>query len=1022
MTPGCWLWLLFLASSVSSAPVLNSTVAASLERAWDRVRAGRSDIAIRADRWDTAFKLPAVEGILTDPLRAPEDLADWSQSLAEAKSLSGMIRLGARLSSVPAEITTEAAATPAPALVMPSTAAARAITGIVQAMSEAQALIVHSAAALSPEERDLTRETISAMLRNEYYGRGQAAAFAAAARFDQGAMTRAAQLVAGAVERALPVLKDEAGRMRGFPRTRWKLPMGDLLVGGPGDDLYAAADLEGVVLLVDFGGNNTYSAAPAAAGDGQQRIVVDLGAEVRVAADSSTAAAGSGIFGLGLLYLPNPEGSKIIQAADFSLGAGLFGVGGLYLRGTHNRLHGGRFTCGAGAFGLGLLDSEGDAADFTADLAGQGFAFTRGAGLFAHRGGAARWTCGLRYPDGREASATISLCQGTGYGPRAFAAGGVGLASLQGDGAKLRSGYFAQGSGYWHGLGALFVSGRGNSWQSRRYCQGAGVHTAVGALVIDGNGNRSRTWGVGPGFGWDYGVGLFLGGGDGNSFGAEWASGRGDTNGQGLVFFQGHDNRLALADIGTGALRRGAPSYGVAVIDGADNRYRPAEPNPWGWVQGAGLAADEQLSPGPAQWPAVDRESALRQDRERLQGRLREARDLPLARRLEAWLAILADGGLDQGTPMETAAALLSLAPEEGAALAGLLSPERFDEFIWLRVFLPAFGRSAAQAVLREIQAGGPSLRRALLVGVLGSSRAADGVPAAAAALKDPDWRVRRAGANALGTLFDREEGEEPGRWRFLEACADQTGVARETDVLARIGARYEWDLLSVLALDEGSPAADRVRILQQSGNPFDRMAAGTAGIKEFLRILRQRSEPYGVAIRKELAESARLESASREALLGALRVPEREVLQAAVLALGQIGRNEDAPRVAVCLRHDTALVREAAAAALGKMGAAASEEIRRVLHAGDDRTRALAALAAAQSGSAEVLGLLAEAFQDRDPEVRRTAIAALSVIQAPLRPHRKDFLEQLRRLAAQDPVAEVRFAAGQTAAIVARE
>ena len=1001
----------------------------SFDKALSRVRAGRQDLAIRADRWDTGLKLPVVEALLEDPLRAPGVLDGWSHSLSSASSLSAMTAFAARLLESDEQAGKPAGpAAPSESVVLPSTTAAQAINGILAAMTAAQTLVDRSVASLRPEERELAARTVSAMIQSEYASRKEEEALQAAARFDQGGMMSAAALAAGAVEAAWPVLQAHASEMRGFPRTRFKSTLGDVVVSGPGDDLYDAEDLGGVALLVDFGGVSRYRAPPAAAAAGQQRVVIDLSADVRVETSSASASAGSGIFGVGLLYLPNGQGRKSIFAGDFSLGAGLFGVGGLFLRGQDSRLEGGRFTSGAGAFGLGLFYCEGDSATITADLAGQGYAFTRGVGIFALRGSGAHLDCGLRYPDGREASAMISLCQGTGYGPRAFAAGGVGLASIQGDGSQLRSSYFAQGSGYWHGLGGLFLTGAGNRLQARRYCQGAGVHTAVGALFFKGDHNQMRDWGVGPGFGWDYGVGLLLGEGDGNSLGSDWGSGRGDMDGHGLIAIRGRGNRLALTDLGSGALRRGAPSYGLVAVDGEDNRYKPAALSPWGFVQGDGLDADAGLEPAPADWPPVARQAAQERDRARLTLRFAQAQNLPLDRRLGAWLSILAEGSLDSSAAMNTAVAVLGLAPGEGAALARWVDPQRFDEFIWLRVFLPAFGQAAALALAQELMTSS-GMRKALLLGSLAGGRVADAVGAAEAASADRDWRVRRAGVVALGALFDREEGEEPGRLRLLaasesicrSAAAGQAGTRRE-DILPRIGAKYLWDFFSVLALDAGAPAADRIKVFVKARNPFDRMDLESEAGKEFVRALRERAAAYGSAIRTELEDSSRLEARGRQAFLRSLRDPEPEVVQAGIIALGQLGREPDAGRVASFLDSDRALLREAAAAALGKMGSAASGEIRRRLRAFEPRVRALAALAAAQSGSADVLPLLKEAFQDPEAEVRRTAVDGLSAVQDPWRPRRKDFLPQLRSLEATDADLQVRWAAGRMAALLSRE
>jgi HEAT repeat protein len=377
--------------------------------------------------------------------------------------------------------------------------------------------------------------------------------------------------------------------------------------------------------------------------------------------------------------------------------------------------------------------------------------------------------------------------------------------------------------------------------------------------------------------------------------------------------------------------------------------------------------------------------------------------------------------------PKQAAAAILALAPSEGAALARWVDPQRFDEFIWLRVFLPAFGRSAAQALAGEL-ARSSGMRKAILLGSFAGGPAADAVAAAETASLDVNWRVRRAAVAALGNLFNQEEGAEPGRLRLLEAsesicrsaAAGPAGPLPE-DVRRRIGARHLEDYLSVLALDAASPAEDRSGVFAKAGNPFDELGFGSEGSKEFIRVLRQRAAFYGPAIRTELEDCRRLEARGRQVVLRALADPEPEVAQAGIIALGQHGREPDASRIARFFKDDRALLREAAAAALGKMGAAASGEIRRCLRSREPRVRALAALAAAQSGSAGALSLLRAAFHDPDAEVRRTAVAGLSVVQDPWRPRLKDFLPQLRRLEEIDSDIQVRSAAGRAAAVISR-
>lgn len=1009
----------------------------ALLKALPGLRLSREDLAIRADRWDTRMTLPAVEGLLQDPLAATGALSDWSARLKDAPSSFALAELAAGMLDAQAVSGSSEAAqallsgwestAERPDLRL-STQARTAIGGILSAIALAQPLLERAVSSLSPDERRKALATMQGLVFNEDAGGLASEDFEVLSRFDLASLLSAARRVLRAVDAALPALKSAVQSAAGLPRTRVSLPIGDLLLSGGGDDEYSEEDLRDAALLVDFGGRSRYHGPPAAAGEGKIRVGVDLSREVFV---ESSSGAASGVFGIGLLYLPE-EGVKSLHAGDISLGAGLFGVGGLFMAGEGSSLLGGRFTQGAGAFGIGLLDLRGKGAAYSLRLAGQGFGSTRGAGILRHRGDGARLDGGETEADPREPLAALSLSQGAGYGPRAYSAGGVGLALVEGDGCELRASYMAQGMGYWHSFGGLAVLGGGNRIQGRRYVQGAGVHTAVGGLRLAGSGNSLMTWGVGPGFGWDYGVGSLDAQGEGNSFSSEWASGRGDVNGHGFVSIRGSRNRVALADLGSGAFKRGAPSYGVVSILGEGNAYRffaasgTAGPltlgaDPWGALSGdEGLRVEGELPMPKPDWPGVPREEAFLRDRERLVKLIREADGKAVVERLKDWLRAAASAGLDAQTGMEAARRLASLPGSERRHLLRLVSADDFSGLIWLRLLLPAFGRDMASAALREYQSE-RGMRRALLLGLFSQMPAADAMGPALLESRSPDWRLRRQSALILGKLFDRGKGQEPGRIRLLETAAmlcarpEERGK-KDAAWLSALGEQSLSDLFAALSLGEGMAPEERVSLLFSNPNPFE--PASPAALREFARILGSREKRYAAALASESEELSSQEGEARRALKALLQDSDREVAAAALSGLGGIGRKEDAPALAAFLEDPSALLREASAAALGRMGDAARGEIRKALRSRLPRTRALAAAAAARSGEASALLELKAAFRDKDEEVRRTALAALLAVQNPLRGERKAFAGEVRRLLS-DKAPSVRAAARRALAEV---
>ena len=76
-------------------------------------------------------------------------------------------------------------------------------------------------------------------------------------------------------------------------------------------------------------------------------MVIDLSREISIQAASDPSAAGAGVFGIGLLYLPRPEGAKVLQAGDVLLSALVSSAWGLFLNSEDTPgVTGGRFSQG----------------------------------------------------------------------------------------------------------------------------------------------------------------------------------------------------------------------------------------------------------------------------------------------------------------------------------------------------------------------------------------------------------------------------------------------------------------------------------------------------------------------------------------------------------------------------------------------------------------------------------------------------------------------------------------------------
>lgn len=985
------------------------------------------ELGIRAERFPTALTLPAVERQLDDPAEGFDEALSWGERLSSAPALSGPLSLGAELLGSP---DSAAAAPPAPAA---STAAfscpglPRSLVAPVRELREALRPAERAAAAAASRytaaERARLLETFGGLARHEPLAAVEQDDVRLAARFDAAAVAAAAAALAQRVEALLPALATAA---QGAPSGRWRC--GDALVGGAGDDAYTAADLAGAALVVDLGGRNRYDGPLAAAGPGEARLAVDLGSEL--AFSSTQPAFGSGVFGVALLYAPTP-GRKSFETADLALGAGFFGAGGALAAGPRVSARSGAFAQGAGAFGAGAFVVSGASAALTAEFAAQGFGLTRGAGLFVSRGAALVADCGLRHPDPRDPLAMLSMCQGAGDGPRAYAGGGLGLALVDGDGAALRASYFAQGAGYWHAFGGLYARGDGSSAQARRYVQGAGVHAGAGLLSWRGSGGKISAWGVGPAFGWDYGVGLLSLTGDRNALRTDWAAGDGDVNGRSLAEIEGDGNLLRLADWGLATFKRAAAGYALSRVAGRGNRlWAPgAKPMPagafdaniapWAVTRGEGelsLAAEVEVAT--VSWPSQPAATDAAQEARASAAALARADAAPPKERVARWLTLAAASSLDGAAASGAAGRLLSLPREEAALVASAASVEAFDEALWVRLVAAAAGDAAARAAQEELKTA-VGLRRALLVDLLRPGGARAAVPAALELLGDSDWRLRRAGAVQLGLALGGEGGEEPGRLRFLEQALELSRSSftaespEERAAFLRVGVKRLFDLYAVLALDPALSARDRLALIAAGGSPFDPVQAGT--LRVFAQTLRRGAQAYSRALDRELASARGLLPAARAALRKALWERDADARAAAFAALGQVGEAEDAARLGAGLRDAAAVVRDAAAAGLGRLGAAGRPEILTRLADASPAVRRLAVLAAAQSADGGVADLLRRGFSDPDAGVRTAAAAALSAVQGPMAAAaRKAAAPELARLAAGDPSPSVRATAAR--------
>lgn len=824
-------------------------------------------------------------------------------------------------------------------------------------------------------------------------------------------MLAGTSLLLETVDRVLPplqqlALSDQAAQI--LTPIRWKTPLGVFLVGGSRSDTYQQEDLNGVTVLIELGGKNKYEGLVAAAQTKQIRLVIDLGTDIRVTGSSTTTGgAGSGVYGIGVMVLPNPVGNKVIESESFSQGCGVAGVGALFINGrTH--LKAGRYSQGFGALGVGLLHVQ-EASDSSYYLSrnGQGLGMVRGVGLFSHRGDNTDIVGGLEQPDPREPLGAISLCQGVGFGQRAFSGGGTGLAIFVGNKISVKASYFAQGAGYWHSLGAIRIKGHDNVVQARRYHQGTGVHFAFGHFELIGQRNRILSWGGGPAHGWDRSFGSLVLMGDQNEMQSEWGHGYGAIGGLSFSYIKGNGNRLSLPQWGTSYFFRNEQSYALQIIRGHDNVMKsPIDANengvpvrlardPWSLCRFEGVRFVSQLDLAPPDWTALPQEETRTQEEINLQNLLAEAQTKTPLEEVAGLADVASAFSLDKETPRQALEKLITLPVEKIPYLIEVLDPAAVDQMIQLAVAIPAHGEKATAAVIKYWGAY-PPRKKAALLHFLGNHRPSLVAPVLFDEMKNmanskTQGAIRSTAIRTLGQLFNRDIGQEPGLravreilYSYLknpgEEARKKTAVLLES---VRLGEAFGL-LAALVSLTDG----EKQEFLKSGPiDVTDRIAA--KGAETFLKLINNKKAQAKMHLEEDLNALRQTEKPFRSLLFETLKSTEASQVQAAAVALGQIAHPEDAAHFLPLFGHSKATVREAASVALGRLGKPSLSCLKEALHEEDPRARRLAINAVAHAVSPSLWRLVIQGFGDKDETVRLSALTVINHLPTALQKHR---------------------------------
>jgi HEAT repeat protein len=965
--------------------------------------------------------IPAVELFFDQPLTVPTTSKIWLDRLETSTESAHFMAL--------AETLLTGQAPPIGHDTLTATNLPSLLKNLDAKLTQARPLVNAAVQSVKPEDRRGFLQTMdwpdekTGLIQQDISAKSLKKKFAAMDTFRQKDMLSAARLVAAACDQIIRAMEHARPPTGAAPLRRIKMPSGLFVIGGTGDTVYTENDLKDAAVVIDLGGKNTYQGRVAAARDNEIRIAIDFGDEVQVHHDPNAAGSlAAGIFGIGLFYAPRARRVDMTSGA-FSQGCGIGGVGGLFLNGE-SHVSADRTVQGAAAFGVGILNVDnGAGSTYEATRNGQGLGFARGVGLFLHKGNRAHVRGGLVQPDPREPQGSVSLCQGVGFGRRAYTGGGVGIASLIGDDIQVLGSYFAQGCGYWHALGLFHLRGNRSTLQARRYSLGSGVHSAFGHLEVDGNENRILNWGVGPAYGWDRGLGSFRLQGDKNEIQAEWGTGTAAIGSLSFSHISGNDNRLKLPDFGSGGFFTDEFAYSVHTIDGNNNYFEaPVSQseaaayqmrNPWGVTQFNGARFEPHLNLEKPVWPDLPQEAARARERVDLQAIVRAAEQKPLNEKSADLADVSAAFSLDQDTPRRALEQLLLLPETAAPVLIDVLEPAAVEQMIRLRIVIAAFADASLSAILSSYDQS-PLQKKAVLLSLAGRLNPDKSLPflLEKSFAGEPSARLRAAAVRALGLMLNNDTGQEPGLRAINKALQAFVLHPRRDEkktvmLLSRLRMVEAFGVLAA-AMPMDGPA--RAAFLKAGPKDITE-TIGEPGAREGLRQLLAARESAAARINTTLTQLAASEPKIREGLFVLLQSTTPTETALAITALGQLGNENDADRLAPFLAHPKAAVREAAAVALGRLGDAGLKILENVF-VSTPSAGATVMAAIPHSISKQCDRLLLKGLTASDPVVRLQAVAVFGALPAVLEKDRPALVRKAKKLLSHDADPSVRLAA----------
>jgi hypothetical protein len=259
--------------------------------------------------------------------------------------------------------------------------------------------------------------------------------------------------------------------------------------------------------------------------------------------------------------------------------------------------------------------------------------------------------------------------------------------------------------------------------------------------------------------------------------------------------------------------------------------------------------------------------------------------------------------------------------------------------------------------------------------------------------------------------MLNKDSGQEPGAravYAALQSCLYDPGSPRKEteDLLSRLRVAEAFGILA-----SATPLTAERRVAFLRAGPKDvTEGIGAKGAQEFLRQVFLDAPGAAKRVDVILEKMKEFEPKIRTELYTLLKSSTPTQVALAATALGEIGQDEDAAKLAPFLTHPQGIVREAAAVALARCGKEGLNQLGE-LFAATPNARRLVMAALPHANLKDTRNLLIKGLRDPDSQVRLHALSVFGALPPVLTAERPKLIKEAKKILRDEIDPSVRVA-----------